>query len=158
MQQIRELESHLTPIQRYMVEFASKNSEIVPQDELNLINQQVEAELQVSEYGSGYGYERLRLEYCSYHILNHSIPITASCPCRLQEWDLEQLKTLKEDEEQLMSEDEDMLTFEISDTGKTSQQHYEMYREEVERMSLENLISFDIVVPSAAPTRVWSPF
>lgn len=115
LQQIRELESHLTPIQRYMVEFASKNSEIVPQDELNLINQQVEAEL--------------------------------------QEWDLEQLKTLKEDEEQLMSEDEDMLTFEISDTGKTSQQHYEMYREEVERMSLENLISFDIVVPSAAPTR-----
>ncbi len=65
------------------------------------------------------------------------------------------MKTFKDEEEQELSEDEDMLTFEIMDTGKTSQQHYEAYREEVERMSLENLISFDVATPTPAPTKVW---
>jgi hypothetical protein len=65
----------------------------------------------------------------------------------MKEWDLQHLRDMKEEEEQLLSEDEDMLTFEIADSGKSSREHYEMYREELEKMSSENLIHFGVETP-----------
>ncbi len=47
LQQIEEIEKHLTPVQRYMMQFTARNSDVVVQEELDEINQQVEAELQV---------------------------------------------------------------------------------------------------------------
>eukprot|EP00300_Choanocystis_sp_HF-7_P018201 c19969_g1_i1.p1 GENE.c19969_g1_i1~~c19969_g1_i1.p1 ORF type:complete len:955 (-),score=268.79 c19969_g1_i1:250-3006(-) len=66
---------------------------------------------------------------------------------QMEMWDLEQLRNIKEMEEHQLSEDEDMLTFTVADQNKTSQEHYQTYYEEVMRMSNENLLNFEAVVP-----------